>query len=91
VTNFWSNGFQGGVTVRNNGSASIGSWTVNLTFPSGQTVTQAWNSTVSQSGAVASFKNAAWNGSVAGGQTTSFGFLGSGSSTPAPTATCTIP
>jgi predicted carbohydrate-binding protein with CBM5 and CBM33 domain len=91
VTNFWSNGFQGGVVVRNNGSASIGSWTVRLTWPSGQTVTQAWNSVHSQSGAVSSFTNATWNGSVPGGQTTSFGVLGSGSSTPVPTATCTTP
>ena len=59
---------------------------VTVTNPGTQTVTQAWNSTVTQSGAVATFRNAAWNGTLAPGGSTTFGFLGSGASTPNPTA-----
>ncbi len=63
-------------------------WAVRLAFPGSQTVTQAWNSTVGQSGTVATFRNAAWNGTLAPGASTTLGFLGSGSSTPAPAASC---
>jgi cellulase/cellobiase CelA1 len=88
VIGSWNNGFQGEVTVKNAGSAAMSAWTVRMTFPGSQTVTQAWSSTVSQSGTVATFRNAAWNGTVAPGASTTLGFLGSGSSTPTPAVSC---
>jgi lysophospholipase L1-like esterase len=88
VIGSWNNGFQGEVTVKNAGSVAMSGWTVRMAFPGSQTVTQAWNSTVSQSGAVATFRNAAWNGTVAPGASATLGFLGSGSSTPSPAVSC---
>jgi hypothetical protein len=86
----WGSGYQGTVTVRNGGSAAINGWTVRMTMPSGQSVTQLWNGTLSGSSGTVTVTNAAYNGSVGAGGTTSFGFIANGSGTAAPSAlTCT--
>ncbi|GAA1816730.1 hypothetical protein GCM10009682_42050 [Luedemannella flava] len=87
----WSNGFQGEVTVKNNGSTTTSAWTATVTSPSGQTVTQVWSGTGSSSGSVTTVRNASWNGSLGGGASTVFGFLGTISgSFSAPTVTCVL-
>jgi lysophospholipase L1-like esterase len=88
VTNQWPGGFQGEVTVRNNGTAATKSWSTRFTFTAGEQVTQAWNATVTQSGAVVSATNVAWNAAVAPNATVTFGFIGSGTSG-TPAVTCT--
>ncbi len=88
VVNAWNTGFQGEVTVTNPGSTATSGWTVRLTFPGAQAVTQAWNATGTQTGTVATFRNAAWNGTLPAGASTTFGFLASGSATPTPAAVC---
>jgi chitin-binding protein len=87
----WSNGYQGEVTVKNNGATSTGAWTATLTLPSGQTVTQVWNGTATTSGQTVTVKNANYNGSLGGGASTTFGYLAnlSGNLT-APTVSCTL-
>ncbi|WP_225851348.1 cellulose binding domain-containing protein, partial [Streptomyces sp. HPF1205] len=87
TTNSWSGGFQGQVTVTA-GSAAISSWTVKWTLASGQTVTQVWNGTLTTSGSTATVTNASYNGSLAAGGSTTFGFLANGSPS-TPTLTCT--
>nr|WP_225851237.1 cellulose binding domain-containing protein [Streptomyces sp. HPF1205] len=87
TTNSWSGGFQGQVTVTA-GSAAISGWTVKWTLAGGQTVTQVWNGTLTTSGSTATVTNASYNGSLAAGGSTTFGFLANG--TPStPTLTCT--
>ncbi|MDM7854790.1 cellulose binding domain-containing protein [Cellulomonas alba] len=71
----WSGGYQGEVTVTA-GSAAITSWTVTLSDTS---VSSLWNGVVTASGSTATVRNASYNGSVAAGGTTTFGFLGTGS------------
>jgi endoglucanase len=46
----WPGGFTANVTVTNLGDR-IDGWRLGWTFPSGQTVSQAWNATVTASGA----------------------------------------
>ena len=75
VSSDWGGGFQGEVTVRNGASAITG-WKVTWTFADGQTVAQAWNGISTQTGASVSVRNAAYNGSLAAGASTSFGFTG---------------
>jgi cellulase/cellobiase CelA1 len=53
------------------------SWTLTWSFGAGQTVTQAWNTSLTQSGAAVNAKNVSYNGSVATNGTASFGFNGS--------------
>jgi predicted carbohydrate-binding protein with CBM5 and CBM33 domain len=87
----WQGGFQGEVTVKNNGTATTAAWTVTLTFANGQTLSQVWNGTATTSGSTVTVKNVSWNGTLGGGASTTFGFLGSSTGTnDAPTATCTL-
>ena len=71
------------------GSAAIRSWKVTWTWPNGQRISNAWNATVTSAGETVTATNAAYNGAIAAGASTSWGFLGSytGSNT-APTITC---
>ncbi len=91
VDNSWSGGFQATVTVTNRGSSPTTGWTVSWTLPKGQAVSQAWNGTLTASGSRVTVKNTAWNGAIAAGASTSFGVIGTGSSTVVPTPTCTSP
>ena len=76
VTNQWGGGFGADVKITNLGDA-LSSWTLTWSFGAGQTVTQAWNTTATQSGAVVTARNVSYNGSIATGASTSFGFNGS--------------
>ncbi len=72
------------------GTGGINAWTVNLSWPGGQQITSAWNATVTTSGATATAKNVSYNGKVAAGASTSFGFLGTTTGAAgSPTLTCT--
>ncbi|WP_405590257.1 non-reducing end alpha-L-arabinofuranosidase family hydrolase [Streptomyces sp. NBC_01190] len=75
ITSQWSGGFGASVSVTNLGD-TVTSWRVGWTFPSGQTVTQLWNGTYTQSGSQVTVTNASYNGSLATGASTSFGFNG---------------
>ncbi|GAB3153001.1 cellulose binding domain-containing protein [Micromonospora sonneratiae] len=77
VTNSWSGGFQAEVTVRNSGASAMTGWTVAWTFPTGQTISQLWAGTHTQTGANVSVRNLSYNGGLGPGATTTFGFLGS--------------
>jgi cellulase/cellobiase CelA1 len=68
----------------------VGSWTVHLTLPGGQAVTQLWNASYTQSGNQVTVTNASWNGALAPGATATFGFLANGDGgTPPTTIGCT--
>ncbi|MDO3704733.1 cellulose binding domain-containing protein [Micromonospora sp. C28SCA-DRY-2] len=76
VTNQWPDGFGADVAVTNLGDPITG-WTLTWTFPAGQRVGQAWNATVSQSGAEVTARNLDWNAALGTDGTTGFGFVGS--------------
>ncbi|MEU1279177.1 glycoside hydrolase family 18 chitinase [Streptomyces sp. NPDC005805] len=78
----WGTGFEGKWTVKNTGTTSISSWTVEWDFPSGTSVTSAWDATVTSSGNRWTAKNVGWNGTLAPGASVSFGFNGKGSGSP---------
>ncbi|MEU4693591.1 cellulase family glycosylhydrolase [Actinoplanes sp. NPDC023714] len=89
VTGQWQGGFQGEVKVTA-GAAAINGWTVTWTYANGQKVTNAWSADVTSSGTAVTARHASWNGKLAAGGTTSFGFLGSWTgSNPVPSVTCT--
>jgi len=75
ITDQWSGGFGAKVDITNLGDP-ISGWQLTWTFTAGQTVTQLWNGTVTQSGVQVTVANATYNGSLATGATTSFGFNG---------------
>ena len=82
----WQGGYQGEVTVTNTSSTAISSWAVTLALPTGTQLTQVWNGALTGT----TVRNAGWNGTVAAGESTTFGFLASTSAagTPSATATC---
>ncbi len=85
VTNQWSGGFGAEVTATNLGDPLNG-WTVTWTYGAGQSVTQAWNATVTQSGSRVTATSVGHNSALGTGAAASFGFNGSWSgSNPAPT------
>ncbi|MBT8224050.1 MAG: cellulose 1,4-beta-cellobiosidase [Dactylosporangium sp.] len=87
TTNDWPGGFTANVAITNLGD-SLSSWSLEFDFPnSSQQITQAWNSTYTQSGQHVTLSNTAWNGSLGTNATTTPGFNGSWSgSNPAPTS-----
>ena len=85
--NSWNGGFVATVRVTA-GSAAINGWSVGLTLPSGAAVTNSWNSSASGSSGAVRFGNVSYNGRVAAGGSTEFGFQGTGSATGI-TPTCT--
>ncbi|MFF8608382.1 glycosyl hydrolase family 18 protein [Streptomyces sp. NPDC015346] len=78
----WGSGFEGKWTVKNTGTTTLSSWTVEWDYPAGTTVTSAWDATVTGSGTHWTAKNVGWNGTLAPGATVSFGFNGSGTGAP---------
>ena len=91
ITGQWSGGFQAEVTVRNTGSARTNGWQVTWTLPTGQSVTQLWNGTMTVSGTNVSVTNVSWNGALAANATATFGLTGSSSGPPvAPVPTCRV-
>jgi len=91
ISSSWSGNFQGGVTVKNSGSTAITGWKVTWTYANGQVVSQAWSANVTQSGSSVTATNVSYNGALAAGATTTFGFLATwnNSTNAVPTATCT--
>ncbi|MFF3499229.1 glycosyl hydrolase family 18 protein [Streptomyces sp. NPDC003247] len=79
----WGTGFEGKWTVKNTGTTTLTSWTVEWDFPSGTAVTSAWDADVTSSGTHWTAKNKTYNGTLAPGASVSFGFNGSGSGSPA--------
>jgi Cellulase (glycosyl hydrolase family 5)/Cellulose binding domain len=88
MQNQWTGGFTTNVTIANTGSAAINGWTLKFAFPtSGQSVTQGWNATWSQSGQNVTATNMSYNATIAAGTSLSIGFNGAWtSSNPSPTS-----
>lgn len=78
----WGSGFEGKWVVKNTGTTTLSSWTVEWDYPAGTSVTSAWDATVTGSGTHWTAKNLGWNGTLAPGASASFGFNGAGSGAP---------
>ncbi|MBQ1037290.1 non-reducing end alpha-L-arabinofuranosidase family hydrolase, partial [Micromonospora sp. C81] len=86
VSSQWQGGFGANVSVTNLGDP-LTSWALTWSYSAGQTVTQAWNTSLTQSGSAVTATNVSYNGAVATNGTVSFGFNGSWTgSNPAPTS-----
>src|SRR5881227_950975 len=64
VSSQWQGGFGANVAITNLGDP-INGWTLRWSFGAGQTITQAWNATATQTGAAAAAVNAGYNGAIA--------------------------
>ncbi|WP_234106524.1 cellulose binding domain-containing protein, partial [Streptomyces venezuelae] len=92
ITHQWQGGFQADITLTNTSGTAWTGWTVRWTQPAGQRVTQAWNATVTQSGAEVTATHLTYNATLPPGGSTGFGFNGSWTGTnPPPTAPTCVP
>ncbi|MEE1761233.1 MULTISPECIES: cellulase family glycosylhydrolase [unclassified Streptomyces] len=87
ATNEWQGGFQGEIVIRNTGTAAVSGWTLAFTFANGQTVTNMWGGTATQSGGSVSVKPASYTSTIPAAGSVTVGFIGSkGTTNTAPTA-----
>jgi len=85
----WNNGFTANVTVTNPGSVATKTWRVTWTWNGNQSIVNSWNASVTSSGTSVTANNVSYNGAIAGGGSTTFGFQASFSGTiTAPTLSC---
>jgi cellulase/cellobiase CelA1 len=86
--NQWPGGFQATVRVTAGASAITG-WTLTWRYANGQSVSQAWNATVSTSGGTVTARNVSYNGALGAAASTEFGLLGTAPGTnEVPTLSC---
>jgi hypothetical protein len=77
LINQWTGGFTAAVRVTA-GASQVNGWTVTMTLPSGATIVNAWNANRSGNTGTVQFTNVSYNGSIAPGQSTEFGFQANG-------------
>jgi hypothetical protein len=83
----WETGYQAAYLITNDGPGAVSSWTVEFDLPTIDTVSSSWDSVATRSAQHLVFKNAPWNGTLAVGAATSFGFVVVGTTRP---VNCTI-
>jgi len=76
VVNNWGSGYQLDVIINNGGAATVNTWNVTLTFSEDPQRTGGWNATIGGSGNLVTASNLNWNGTIASGQSVSFGLQG---------------
>ncbi|GGM17623.1 MULTISPECIES: cellulose binding domain-containing protein [Micromonospora] len=86
VQDQWNGGFVATVTVTA-GTAALTGWRVTLNLPGGTSVSSLWNGVATGTSGTVTVANQSYNGRLAAGQTTSFGFQGTGSGS-GTTTTC---
>jgi len=74
VANEWNTGFQGNITVTNNGTTAINGWNVGWQYTNNK-ITSSWNATLSGSNPYTA-TNLDWNKTIQPGQSVSFGVQG---------------
>ncbi|GAA0263379.1 cellulose binding domain-containing protein [Saccharothrix mutabilis subsp. mutabilis] len=77
----WSSGYQGKYTITA-GSSALTGWKLEFDLPAGSTPGSYWDATLASSGNHHTFTNREYNGTLAAGASTSFGFLVNGTGLP---------
>ncbi|MEY9840100.1 endo-1,4-beta-xylanase [Streptacidiphilus sp. EB103A] len=74
VVNAWNTGLTENITITNTGTSTVNGWSLGFTLASGQTVTSAWNTTISPSTGTVKATSLSYNGTLAPGAATTIGF-----------------
>ncbi|HTX00437.1 MAG TPA: cellulose binding domain-containing protein [Acidimicrobiales bacterium] len=73
-TSSWSGGYVGQYTITNVGHVATTTWQLDFDLPAGASLVDYWNGQATSSGAEVRASPAGWNGSIAPGSSTTFGF-----------------
>ena len=65
----WGSGFEGDYSITNDTNATVNSWTLTFDLPAGETVTSAWNGTLTNSGTHYTIASPSWASPLAPGAT----------------------
>lgn len=90
VAHTWQTGFIANFTVTNSSMAPLSDWKLEFDMPAGQSVSHAWNSTVTQSGTHYVLTPANWNRVIAPGGSATGGLRGVLSGTYSPPVNCVL-
>ncbi|MEL6785977.1 MAG: expansin EXLX1 family cellulose-binding protein [Cyanobacteria bacterium J06607_15] len=75
----WGNGFQGQISITNNGDSNLVNWDLDFDLVTG--ISNIWDAQiVGNSDGRYTVQNESWNREIAAGETITFGFIGEGSS-----------
>jgi hypothetical protein len=87
----WGSGFEGDYSITNDTNATVNSWTLTFDLPSTETVTSAWNGTLTASGTHYTITSPTWASPLAPGASASaVGFDVNTSGAVTPPANCLI-
>ncbi|HEY0756953.1 MAG TPA: cellulose binding domain-containing protein [Ktedonobacteraceae bacterium] len=83
VSSQWNTGFTASISITNTSSTALNGWSLKFSFANGQTITQLWGGSFTQSGSGVTITNGSYNGSIPAGGTLNSppGFNGSWSGT----------
>jgi endo-1,4-beta-xylanase len=70
----WNNGLTDNITITNTGSSAVNGWSLGFTLASGQSITSGWNASYAPSSGQVTATNAAYNGAIPPGGSTTIGF-----------------
>ncbi|MFH9298464.1 cellulase family glycosylhydrolase [Streptomyces sp. NPDC017520] len=76
VVGEWPGGFQGEITIRNTGTTAINGWNLAFAFANGQTLSNVWGGTATQSGSTVSVTPAGYTAVIAANGSIMLGFTG---------------
>jgi lysophospholipase L1-like esterase len=86
----WNTGLTENITVTNTGNAAVNGWHLAFTLAAGQSITNAWNATISPSSGAVTATNASYNAAIPAGGSASFGFQANHTGNTAPPAAFTL-
>ncbi|WP_081968015.1 cellulose-binding domain-containing protein [Mycobacterium kyorinense] len=90
VEHTWQTGFIARFAITNASTAPLNGWKLEFDMPVGQSVSHAWNSTVSQSGTHFVVTPANWNRVIAPGGSATGGFRGVLTGSYSPPSNCRL-
>jgi mannan endo-1,4-beta-mannosidase len=76
ASSVWDDGYQLSVTVANNTESDVDSWQVTLSYQEAPEIVNVWNAELNTDGLTVTANNLSWNGSLAVGDSASFGIQG---------------
>lgn len=90
VTSQWNTGFVANYNIANPGAAQLNDWKLEFDLPAGESITNAWNSNLAQSGTHYVLTPESYKSTIAPGNSVTVGFQAAQTGAYAPPANCLL-